>query len=228
MEDSRHSRRPGLAPGRGRSRASPRAGTGGEGLPAGPRKGQTYSGTMPGTPIGSANESRPGAMSEPLNNAASALRQEWQPRLALLVAATFFMEFLDGTVLTTAIPSIAGDFACGAGGRQHHHDGLPHDGGHGHSGQRVAGRTGGRPSCLLRRRYRRVHHCLAFVRTEPGPHHAHRQPRPAGRGRRHDGAGRARSWFCAGPPRKTCCVLRPTWCGRACWRRSLRRWWAER
>ena len=50
-------------------------------------------------------------MSEPLNNAASALRQEWHPRLALLVAATFFMEFLDGTVLTTAIPSIAGDFA---------------------------------------------------------------------------------------------------------------------
>ena len=34
----------------------------------------------------------------------------WQPRLALLVAATFFMEFLDGTVLTTAIPSIAADF----------------------------------------------------------------------------------------------------------------------
>ncbi|MBT2513318.1 MFS transporter [Arthrobacter sp. ISL-30] len=34
----------------------------------------------------------------------------WQPKLALLVAATFFMEFLDGTVLTTAIPSIAADF----------------------------------------------------------------------------------------------------------------------
>ncbi|WP_347109767.1 MFS transporter [Paenarthrobacter sp. S56] len=34
----------------------------------------------------------------------------WQPKLALLVAATFFMEFLDGTVLTTAIPSIASDF----------------------------------------------------------------------------------------------------------------------
>jgi MFS family permease len=34
----------------------------------------------------------------------------WNPRLALLVAATFFMEFLDGTVLTTAIPSIASDF----------------------------------------------------------------------------------------------------------------------
>jgi EmrB/QacA subfamily drug resistance transporter len=50
-------------------------------------------------------------MSEPQHNAASAVRQEWQPRLALLVAATFFMEFLDGTVLTTAIPSIAGDFA---------------------------------------------------------------------------------------------------------------------
>ena len=35
---------------------------------------------------------------------------KWQPRLALLVAATFFMEFLDATVLTTAIPSIAADF----------------------------------------------------------------------------------------------------------------------
>jgi len=38
-------------------------------------------------------------------------RSGWNPRLALLVAATFFMEFLDGTVLTTAIPSIAADFA---------------------------------------------------------------------------------------------------------------------
>ncbi|MHC6595064.1 MFS transporter [Arthrobacter sp. C152] len=38
-------------------------------------------------------------------------RAAWNPRLALLVAATFFMEFLDGTVLTTAIPSIASDFA---------------------------------------------------------------------------------------------------------------------
>jgi EmrB/QacA subfamily drug resistance transporter len=36
--------------------------------------------------------------------------QAWSPRLALLVAATFFMEFLDGTVLTTAIPNIAADF----------------------------------------------------------------------------------------------------------------------
>lgn len=36
--------------------------------------------------------------------------QAWSPRLALLVAATFFMEFLDGTILTTAIPNIAGDF----------------------------------------------------------------------------------------------------------------------
>jgi len=50
-------------------------------------------------------------MSESQSSAASAVRQEWQPRLALLVAATFFMEFLDGTVLTTAIPSIAADFA---------------------------------------------------------------------------------------------------------------------
>ncbi|WP_285724302.1 MFS transporter [Psychromicrobium xiongbiense] len=36
--------------------------------------------------------------------------ERWNPRLALLVAATFFMEFLDGTVLTTAIPSISNDF----------------------------------------------------------------------------------------------------------------------
>jgi EmrB/QacA subfamily drug resistance transporter len=36
--------------------------------------------------------------------------QAWSPRLALLVAATFFMEFLDGTILTTAIPNIAADF----------------------------------------------------------------------------------------------------------------------
>ena len=36
--------------------------------------------------------------------------EAWSPRLALLVAATFFMEFLDGTVLTTAIPNIAADF----------------------------------------------------------------------------------------------------------------------
>jgi EmrB/QacA subfamily drug resistance transporter len=36
--------------------------------------------------------------------------QAWSPRLALLVAATFFMEFLDATVLTTAIPNIADDF----------------------------------------------------------------------------------------------------------------------
>jgi EmrB/QacA subfamily drug resistance transporter len=35
----------------------------------------------------------------------------WNPRVALLVAATFFMEFLDGTVLTTSIPSIAADFS---------------------------------------------------------------------------------------------------------------------
>lgn len=38
-------------------------------------------------------------------------RTGWNPRLALLVAAAFFMEFLDGTVLTTAIPSISADFA---------------------------------------------------------------------------------------------------------------------
>ncbi|MFF1828264.1 MFS transporter [Paenarthrobacter sp. NPDC058040] len=45
---------------------------------------------------------------------AAATESTWQPRLALLVAATFFMEFLDGTVLTTAIPSIASDFRVAA------------------------------------------------------------------------------------------------------------------
>lgn len=38
----------------------------------------------------------------------------FDPRLALLVAAAFFMEFLDGTVLVTAIPSIAADFRSAA------------------------------------------------------------------------------------------------------------------
>jgi EmrB/QacA subfamily drug resistance transporter len=42
------------------------------------------------------------------------LRESWSPRLALLVAATFFMEFLDGTILVTAIPSIAEDFGVAA------------------------------------------------------------------------------------------------------------------
>ncbi|WP_306919515.1 MULTISPECIES: MFS transporter [unclassified Arthrobacter] len=40
----------------------------------------------------------------------------WNPRLALLVAATFFMEFLDGTILTTALPRIAEDFGVAAAG----------------------------------------------------------------------------------------------------------------
>jgi EmrB/QacA subfamily drug resistance transporter len=44
-------------------------------------------------------------------NTASTGPGAWSPRVALLVAATFFMEFLDGTVLTTAIPSIAADFS---------------------------------------------------------------------------------------------------------------------
>ncbi|XAS68475.1 MFS transporter [Micrococcaceae bacterium Sec5.7] len=48
-------------------------------------------------------------MSMPPAAAASGAGHPWNPRLALLVAATFFMEFLDGTVLTTAIPSIASD-----------------------------------------------------------------------------------------------------------------------
>ena len=34
----------------------------------------------------------------------------WNPRLALLVAATFFMEFLDGTALATAMPAIGSEF----------------------------------------------------------------------------------------------------------------------
>jgi EmrB/QacA subfamily drug resistance transporter len=55
-------------------------------------------------------------MSEPsgparANPAAGPGPDVWSPRVALLVAATFFMEFLDGTVLTTAIPSIAADFS---------------------------------------------------------------------------------------------------------------------
>lgn len=49
---------------------------------------------------------------EPLSGGAAV--RPWNPRLALLVAATFFMEFLDGTVLVTAIPSIAGDFGVAA------------------------------------------------------------------------------------------------------------------
>lgn len=48
------------------------------------------------------------------HNGASSAPEAWSPRLALLVAATFFMEFLDGTVLTTAIPSIAADFSVAA------------------------------------------------------------------------------------------------------------------
>ncbi|MEZ2390443.1 MFS transporter [bacterium RCC_150] len=45
-----------------------------------------------------------------MSGATTEVQSPWQPRLALLVAATFFMEFLDGTVLTTAMPSIASDF----------------------------------------------------------------------------------------------------------------------
>lgn len=44
------------------------------------------------------------------HNGPDGIRHVWSPRLALLVAATFFMEFLDGTVLTTAIPNISADF----------------------------------------------------------------------------------------------------------------------
>ena len=48
------------------------------------------------------------------HDGAVSVPEAWSPRLALLVAATFFMEFLDGTVLTTAIPSIAADFSVAA------------------------------------------------------------------------------------------------------------------
>ncbi|MGF4045046.1 MFS transporter [Paenarthrobacter nitroguajacolicus] len=47
---------------------------------------------------------------KPTADVEAAGETSWRPRLALLVAATFFMEFLDGTILTTAIPSIASDF----------------------------------------------------------------------------------------------------------------------
>lgn len=50
-------------------------------------------------------------MSRPARPASGNSADVWSPRLALLVAATFFMEFLDGTILTTAIPSIAADFS---------------------------------------------------------------------------------------------------------------------
>jgi EmrB/QacA subfamily drug resistance transporter len=43
-------------------------------------------------------------------NEVSGATQSWSPRLALLVAATSFMEFLDGTILVTALPSISTDF----------------------------------------------------------------------------------------------------------------------
>ena len=43
-------------------------------------------------------------------------RGAWRPGLALLVAGTFFMENLDGTVLTTAVPSIAADFRTASSG----------------------------------------------------------------------------------------------------------------
>jgi EmrB/QacA subfamily drug resistance transporter len=52
-----------------------------------------------------------GEHSPPSSSPGMSSASRWSPRLALLVAATFFMEFLDGTVLTTAIPSIAADFS---------------------------------------------------------------------------------------------------------------------
>ena len=52
----------------------------------------------------------PSAQSEPSSSAALETASSWSPRLALLVAATYFMEFLDGTALATALPAIGADF----------------------------------------------------------------------------------------------------------------------
>lgn len=70
----------------------------------------------PDLPAAKASSGELGASQPTASQAASpaAALQAWNPRLALLVAATFFMEFLDGTVLVTAIPSIAGDFGVAA------------------------------------------------------------------------------------------------------------------
>ena len=51
-----------------------------------------------------------------LPSASEPPRTRGVPGWPLLVAATFFMEFLDGTVLTTAIPSIAADFSVPSAG----------------------------------------------------------------------------------------------------------------
>ncbi|KHL04007.1 MFS transporter [Sinomonas humi] len=51
-----------------------------------------------------------GQPAQPETPSASAAASSWSPRLALLVAATYFMEFLDGTALSTALPAIGSDF----------------------------------------------------------------------------------------------------------------------
>ena len=100
----------------------------------------------------------------------------WSPRLALLVAATFFMEFLDGTVLTTAIPSIANDFSVASAGREHHHDGLPHDGRDGNSAQRLARRTLRAPAGSSALAIAVFTVASLLCAREPGPHHADPEP----------------------------------------------------
>jgi EmrB/QacA subfamily drug resistance transporter len=58
-------------------------------------------------PAGPSAQPDPSPSSAPLSPQATT---SWSPRLALLVAATYFMEFLDGTALSTALPAIGSDF----------------------------------------------------------------------------------------------------------------------
>ena len=71
--------------------------------------------------------------------------------------------------------------------REHHHDGLPDDGGDGHPAQQLAG---GAARCApgVLPRHRHLHRGVTAVRAQPGPHHADPEPCPAGRRRGHDGA----------------------------------------
>ena len=45
-------------------------------------------------------------------------------KLPYLVAATFFMEYLDTTIIATALPQMAESFGVGAKRSQYGHDGL--------------------------------------------------------------------------------------------------------
>jgi MFS family permease len=113
----------------------------------------------------------------------------WSPRLALLVAATFFMEFLDGTVLTTAIPNIAADFRVPAPNVNITMTaylltvamGIPLSGW-------LAERFGARRVFLPG--HCGFHHRVPGMLVEPGPDHAHPQPGGPGIRWRHDGACR--------------------------------------